>query len=344
MVSTFNGMVSLSGLQTIGLDQLSGACITDSSNISSSTVAASAHALSNIAMTYLPRTGGTISGDITVSGKYHGDGSLLTGISSGGAAAASTVGVVYATSNAALLLLSCSNIDHVATSVNGLGAYLSETGNTFNNVGKTSNTSLLASDIGGSLIISGGSRLVLQSGNRVEITALDVYSGFSINQYSPITHGFIPVLTSTYYQAGGNTNTWMPVLNCTNTQATFQNLYYTADFAQSSDASLKTNVNTFDDGAINIINQLRPVNFQWNNKMNELTGNSNVIASNRINHGFIAQEVALVLPDLVEDMDISGNTIKSIKPLALIPYLVKAVQELSAQNQNLAQLISLMPI
>ena len=105
MVSTFNGQVSLSGLQTIGLDQLSGACITDSSNSSSSTVAASAHALSNIAMTYLPRTGGTISGDITVSGKYHGDGSLLTGISGGGGGAVSGIELVNTSNNNSSLVI-----------------------------------------------------------------------------------------------------------------------------------------------------------------------------------------------------------------------------------------------
>ena len=50
------------------------------------------------------------------------------------------------------------------------------------------------------------------------------------------------------------------------------------------------------------------------------------------NYGFLAQEVKAVIPGLVEDMD---NGLLGVKALSIIPYLVKSVQELSAQVKAL---------
>lgn len=82
----------------------------------------------------------------------------------------------------------------------------------------------------------------------------------------------------------------------------------------TSDARLKTNIAPSDVRAIDVINGLEAMSFDWieNDEHNDI--------------GFIAQQVQSVLPDVVVE---SGNDGKlSIDYIKLIPYLVKAVQEL----------------
>lgn len=91
-----------------------------------------------------------------------------------------------------------------------------------------------------------------------------------------------------------------------------------------SDARVKENVRTATEG-LAVIDALRPVRFDFkegfgNNRKNQL--------------GFVAQEVEAVFPDAVDvmgDKDENGNPYKSVGPAALIPVLVKAIQELSAK-------------
>jgi hypothetical protein len=91
-----------------------------------------------------------------------------------------------------------------------------------------------------------------------------------------------------------------------------------------SDARVKENVRDSSDG-LATITALRPVRFDFkeghgNNRKNQL--------------GFIAQEVETVFPDAVDiagEKDESGDPYKSVGPGALIPVLVKAIQELKAE-------------
>ncbi|MGA1353155.1 MAG: tail fiber domain-containing protein, partial [Ilumatobacteraceae bacterium] len=103
-----------------------------------------------------------------------------------------------------------------------------------------------------------------------------------------------------------------------------------------SDARLKDNVVDATDG-LNVITALRPVRFDWksgygNDRTNQL--------------GFIAQEVEAVFPEAVSEwamdeptgeVDEDGKPItekvdyKTVGPGALIPVLVKAIQELEAR-------------
>ncbi len=91
-----------------------------------------------------------------------------------------------------------------------------------------------------------------------------------------------------------------------------------------SDARVKENVRDSSDG-LATITALRPVRFDFkeghgNNRKNQL--------------GFIAQEVEVVFPDAVDiagDKDENGDPYKSVGPGALIPVLVKAIQELKAE-------------
>lgn len=92
-----------------------------------------------------------------------------------------------------------------------------------------------------------------------------------------------------------------------------------------SDARLKENVVASVDG-LDIISALRPVRFDWkagygNDRKNQL--------------GFIAQEVEAVFPDAISDWEIDGETYKTVGPAAMIPVLVKAIQQLTTRLEAL---------
>jgi len=95
-----------------------------------------------------------------------------------------------------------------------------------------------------------------------------------------------------------------------------------------SDIRVKENVRNAAEG-LSVINALRPVRFDFkegfgNDRKNQL--------------GFIAQEMELVFPDAVDvtgEEDDNGDPYKSVGPAALIPVLVKAIQELTARVAEL---------
>ena len=90
-----------------------------------------------------------------------------------------------------------------------------------------------------------------------------------------------------------------------------------------SDQTLKTNVRDLETGLTEVM-ALKPRRFDW------INGDATNVA------GFIAQEVAEVLPELVDDYiyntDENGNNIikKSLKMGDILPTLVKAIQEQQA--------------
>ena len=85
-----------------------------------------------------------------------------------------------------------------------------------------------------------------------------------------------------------------------------------------SDISLKENVKDLETGLAEVM-ALKPRRFDWKN------GDATNVA------GFIAQEVAEVLPELVSDYKYSDTeTKKSLKMGDMLPTLVKAIQELKA--------------
>jgi hypothetical protein len=90
-----------------------------------------------------------------------------------------------------------------------------------------------------------------------------------------------------------------------------------------SDASLKENVRDLDKG-LDTINALQPRRFDWKN------GDGNDIM------GFIAQEVEDVLPELVHEYKYTDEeNKKGLKMGDMVPSMVKAIQELSAQVTQL---------
>jgi hypothetical protein len=102
-----------------------------------------------------------------------------------------------------------------------------------------------------------------------------------------------------------------------------------ASWSTTSDARIKENVETITNG-LNVVMALRPVEFDY-------------IISKQHTAGFIAQEYEAVLPDqITENVDIgdelkaltNGEPVKVIEQ-NLVPYLVKAIQELEARIKQL---------
>ncbi len=96
-------------------------------------------------------------------------------------------------------------------------------------------------------------------------------------------------------------------------RAVFGGKCYATDFQQSSDKTLKKNIQPLTKG----VDKLRAVSFEWRDKNNP-----------GLNYGFIAQEVAKHYPELVT---VSEKNKLAIKQNSIIALLVKEVQELKAK-------------
>jgi hypothetical protein len=93
----------------------------------------------------------------------------------------------------------------------------------------------------------------------------------------------------------------------------------TGDLNSTSDARLKENVAPIKN-ALSDVAQLEGVSFDWKD-----TGTRG--------HGFIAQQVEPILPDVVQTDEETG--IKSINYVGMIGHLVEAIKELKAEIEEL---------
>jgi hypothetical protein len=123
----------------------------------------------------------------------------------------------------------------------------------------------------------------------------------------------------------------------------------TSPYVNTSDIRFKKNVQPLDLG-LNIVTQMRPVSFEWDDKaLNEwnyrsLSAKERALIGSRPEHedpamqgkqmGFVAQEIEKILPSVVVT-EPNADNIKGMKYSELIPVLVKAIQELKADNDNL---------
>lgn len=107
------------------------------------------------------------------------------------------------------------------------------------------------------------------------------------------------------------------LVNCYNNLDMHNYAINNATINSSSDARMKTNITDTDVNAIDILNQIEMKKFDWrtNNKHEDI--------------GIIAQQLQEVLPDLVYEDELTTKL--SIQPIKFIPYLIKAIQELSAK-------------
>ena len=102
---------------------------------------------------------------------------------------------------------------------------------------------------------------------------------------------------------------------------TYNNSGNVFGFTEASDLDLKENVRDLTDG-LGFLSQIKPRVFDWKE---EGKGQDQV--------GFIAQEVEEVNPDWVGEKD--GTKMIPVNLPGTIPYLIKAVQELKAENDSL---------
>jgi hypothetical protein len=93
---------------------------------------------------------------------------------------------------------------------------------------------------------------------------------------------------------------------------------------QNSDERLKREITELDDNMLTKVNKLEGVKYKWNG----LTPRD----TSQVNLGLIAQEVEKLFPELVEDAE---NGYKSVNYIGLIPVLIEAIKELSAENSQL---------
>lgn len=98
----------------------------------------------------------------------------------------------------------------------------------------------------------------------------------------------------------------------------------------TSDQRLKTNIKSF--SALDIINKLKPVEFNWNGKAKEL----NTEKDDRKNYGLIAQEIEQVLPELIHPI---YKEYKSVDYIQLIPILIQAIKELQQEIYRISKSI-----
>lgn len=102
-----------------------------------------------------------------------------------------------------------------------------------------------------------------------------------------------------------------------------------------SDARLKINVETFS-GAEALINQLRPVKFDWDGQPDfQRTGVA--VDPDDLNirqHGLIAQEAREVMPSIVKDV---GTGYLAVDYARCVPLLISCVQELLARTKDLEE-------
>jgi hypothetical protein len=114
-----------------------------------------------------------------------------------------------------------------------------------------------------------------------------------------------------------------------------------------SDERLKEDIQDETIG-LSFINELRPVTFQWKKEKDVPTDMKSYVADSeervmngKYNHGFIAQEVKTVIDKYsLKDgqklwMEAGTDGRQRLAEGELIPFLTKAIQELSAKNDAL---------
>lgn len=107
----------------------------------------------------------------------------------------------------------------------------------------------------------------------------------------------------------------------------------TALATSSSDKRLKKEIKPFN--AKQIIDKLKPVEFEWNKKANKYNSN---LELNKKNYGLIAQDSDNIIDNLVFDLP-DGNGYKGVRYEKLIPILLQAVKEQQKEIDELKQII-----
>lgn len=152
------------------------------------------------------------------------------------------------------------------------------------------------------------------------------------------THGAVNGDWATYFTMSPDSGRgWIFTNSASSTNGNVASISNTGNFTASgevtaysaSDIRLKTNIKPIM-SAIDVINKLNPVTYNWNEKAKEL----NPLKDDSTEYGLIAQELEVVMPELVHTI---YDKYKSIDYVKLVPILIKAVQEQQKQINELKQ-------
>lgn len=114
----------------------------------------------------------------------------------------------------------------------------------------------------------------------------------------------------------------------------------------TSDARLKTDIRDINADAVQKIRKLHPVQFQWLQVEDIVVKDTVAIKTphfstdidfSQAHYGLLAQEVQKIFPDLVRE---GGDGYLSLNYVELIPLLIQAVQELSAEVEELKKQVN----
>ena len=179
----------------------------------------------------------------------------------------------------------------------------------------------------------------MKSGTLNEALRVDSNGNLLVNTTSAISSSHTIVKNNsggysltTENTAGGSSDGGFQCLAGTNSSTTYAfvcgyyspsptqtfRIYGNGTYGTVSDLNRKKNVESARDGYLTDLNKLRVVKYNWKTQED---GEAKEL-------GFIAQEIEQVFPALVET---DKDDLKMIKQPVLIPMLVKAIQELSAE-------------
>ena len=194
--------------------------------------------------------------------------------------------------------------------------------------------------------------------NNSNYPAIELKGGTLANVYPAygITNGGLGTwITAGYHTSNYNVRAAWTVNNGTLGGYTSSGSSYTLTFqvAQNGDTStndgsvsslsderVKTDIKDLTDG-LEIVKQLRPVTFKYNDNSTDDMGNLLMAAaSDKIRYGFIAQEVEKVAPQYVETItrkikNVEVDDFKTLSATRMIPMLFKAIQEQQTQIEAL---------
>jgi hypothetical protein len=234
-------------------------------------------------------------------------------------------------------------------------------GQSFNGTGNVSGAITGATTISASSTITATGN-ILSSANLIANTGITIAqttgTGVGLSLYGAAgtdtstnpTYGLMFALTANKGKHGAVTGDWATYFTMTNTAGrgwifttnpagttgNVASISNTGNITASgevtayvaSDRRLKENIHPIT-SALDYINRLNPVTYNWNVKAKELNPNK----PNGLDYGLIAQEVESVLPNIVHG--IFDDKYKSIDYIKLIPIMVGAIKELKQEINKL---------
>jgi hypothetical protein len=170
----------------------------------------------------------------------------------------------------------------------------------------------------------GNTNRAVFTSNGATITGIATATAFKVGAAISITDGAI---SATRFHGDGSNLTGIDATTLTDSggdikiQANPNGIVITGiatatDFDSTSDVRLKTNIHVVD-GALDKVNRLRGVSFDWKE-------------SGKSSYGVIAQELEVVLPELVH-----GDDPKRVNYNGIIGVLIESIKELSARVDEL---------